>query len=274
MIILRLNGGLGNQMFQYAFCKNLAEKYNQQIWVDYSQFKGSNREYCLDIFKLDKALLQDTVNFEGLSIAHLQEKSFRFCESALSSFDGYDLKTKIFLISGYWQSPKYFERISSIIKDDFKSNYLIDQQYICLQERILMSESVMVHIRRGDYLHHGNLAKHGIIDITYIDNGMKYFGAKIPNALFFVFSDDVAWCKENIIYNGKIIFIKKDLDQGRSSFLLMRQCKHFLISNSTFSWWAAWLAENPGKQIICPKDWFRKNNDDSADLVPVSWIRM
>ncbi len=277
MILLRLNGGLGNQMFQYAFSRYLSYKYGQQICFDFSQFSNSDRNYCLDLFPLEADLILDlkcVKNLQDYKSSQLQEEDFRFTEEALSVFDGYDLNNRIVLISGYWQSPKYFDKISDIIHDNFQNIYKLSGVYCNIEQMIKTTESVMVHIRRGDYLYKDNLQKHGIVDVDYITKGMSYFKTKLPGAFFFIFSDDLSWCRRNIPQCDNIIFIEKDLDEGRSSFTLMRQCKHFLISNSTYSWWAAWLSESPLKRILCPKKWFCLNNSDSLDLIPSKWIRL
>lgn len=275
MIILRIKGGLGNQMFQYAFCRSLADKYNQQIWIDFSEFRNSNRTYSLDLFPLSAVILNE---LDSIGIRHsnsyiLQEQDFGYDQQALGAFEGYDLNNSIFLVSGFWQSYKYFSPISPLIRNDFRNTYPIDPKYNDLNCAILNTESVMVHVRRGDYLHSGNLEKHGVVDINYIETGMDFYRRKLLNPQFFIFSDDPLWCISNIPKRDDVIYIDPDADDGKTSFSLMRRCKYFLISNSTFSWWAAWLAEYPEKHVIYPRNWFRQDNIDSSDLAPPTWER-
>ncbi|WP_288880207.1 alpha-1,2-fucosyltransferase [Pedobacter panaciterrae] len=276
MFILRINGGLGNQMFQYAFGRVLADKYSQQMCIDFSQFQDSNRTYSLDMFPLNDLVLNDidAIDLASRKTLELQEEDFKFCPDALNVFEGYDLKNNFFLVSGYWQSPKYFSTILPIVKNDFRHIYLIDQKYDYLNTLISGTESVMVHIRRGDYLLYGNLEKHGVIDIDYVKRGMNYYRKLLTHARFFIFSDDPAWCRTNIPQCKEVIFVDQDSDQGKTSFSLMRQCKYFLISNSTFSWWAAYLSDFPDKKVICPKNWFREPNIDTRDLIPTNWIKI
>jgi hypothetical protein len=273
MIISRLNGGLGNQMFQYAFAKMLCEKYAQDLYIDTSQFKNSNRSYGLDIFNFDQAFWDfDSEIAEGKVIIEIREDRFEFDEIAVSALENHNLNQSIFLITGYWQSHKYFSHISSLIRREFRMSFQIDNTYFEIQNLIRSTESVMIHIRRGDYLWNENLAKHGVVDVSYLERSMTYFNEVLPEVLFLVFSDDPSWCIENIPPAKNLIFIKKDLDQGRTSFNLMRQCKHFIISNSTFSWWAAWLGNNPEKRVICPNKWFQ-NDINTSDLIPSEWVR-
>lgn len=275
MIILRINGGLGNQMFQYAFGRFLAEKYSQRMCIDFSQFQNSNRAYSLDMFPLNQAILNDLDTFDVKSrkTLVLQEQNFNFNPQILNILDGYDLQKNFFLICGYWQSPRYFSTIMPILRKDFSPIYSIDQSYDRVYNLILTAESVMVHIRRGDYLLFGNLQKHGVVDIDYIKTGMDYYRKTLTNPLFFIFSDDPVWCKVNIPQRDGIIFVAQDADQGKTSFSLMRQCKYFLISNSTFSWWAAYLSDFPNKKVIYPKSWFIEPDIDTRDLIPADWIK-
>jgi hypothetical protein len=276
MIILRINGGLGNQMFQYAFGRFLADKYSQQMCIDFSQFQDSNRTYSLDMFPLSDDVLNDldTVDLKSRKTFVLQEQNFKFSPDTLNVLDGYDLKNNFFLVSGYWQSPRYFLPILPLLQNDFRRTYLIDQKYDHVQNLISDTDSVMVHIRRGDYLLYGNLEKHGVIDADYIKRGMNYYRKLLTNVRFFIFSDDVVWCMANIPQGDEVIFVDQDSDQGKTSFSLMRQCKYFLISNSTFSWWAAYLSDFSNKKVICPKNWFKETNIDTRDLIPFDWIKL
>lgn len=275
MILLRLNGGLGNQMFQYAFSKALAHKYRQKIYFDHSQFEGSNRKYSLDLFdfNISPSTEIDPEDIKDYECFLMQESHFNFDRNALRALDGYNLIKNIFLISGYWQSYKYFSSISKLVRVDYRLTYKIDKTYYEIQEKIKNSKSVMIHVRRGDYLLNGNLEKHGVIDIEYIKKGMTYYIDRLPKPVFFVFSDDIEWCKANIPQFKNTVFFEKDCDEGKTSFSLMRQCQHFLISNSTFSWWAAWLSDYKKKHVICPKNWFRENDIDTSDLIPPNWKR-
>lgn len=276
MIILRINGGLGNQMFQYAFGRFLANKYSQQMCIDFSQFQDSNRTYSLDMFPLSDVVLDDlnTIDLKSRKTFVLQEQNFMFSPDALNTLDDYDFKKNFLLVCGYWQSPRYFSTILPLLQNDFKHTFLIAPQYNRVQNLISNTESVMVHIRRGDYLLYGNLEKHGVIDIDYINKGMNHYRKLLTNAHFFIFSDDPIWCMANIAQREEVTFIDQDSDQGKTSFSLMRQCKYFLISNSTFSWWAGYLSDFPSKKVICPKNWFKTTNTDTHDLIPTDWIKL
>lgn len=275
MIILRLGGGLGNQMFQYSFGKALSLRYNQRLFLDHSLFQKSNRIYCLDLFQL-KAHTTNELDFDDLHKYQkfkIQEDQFHFDEQAFNSLDGHELATSLFVISGYWQSFKYFQIVEAQIREDFTIKYFPKNEYADVQKAILNSNSVMVHVRRGDYLSDINLKSHRVVDVDYITKGMSYYRRRLRNPSFFVFSDDIDWCKLNIANDHDVFFVGETPENGKIAFTLMYSCKHFLISNSTFSWWAAWLAKFEKKNVICPKKWFG-NNDNILDLILPSWVQI
>lgn len=274
MIIMRLNGGLGNQMFQYAFCKVIAEKFMQQIIVDFSQFQQSNRKYSLNIFDLGLKEEYCLDTFKGYKMYHLRERKFEYDMEILETLDDYNFDLNPLLISGYWQSYKYFDKISDKLKHDFHHIYKVQSNYSSLLRLIQNKQSVMVHIRRGDYLIGGNLEKHGVVDMNYIQTAIDFYRDKLLRPTFFIFSDDIEWCLANMDHQDDIVFVDEDGDEGLSSFSLMRHCKYFVISNSTFSWWAAWLGDFNKKYVISPKEWFQLENVNTSDLIPCSWRRM
>ena len=266
-------------MFQYAYGSYLAHKYDYPLFFDKSiyQRKLSIRDFALDIYDIEAGDIMDAT--KDLSIAEkeivlIQEEHFHFSEAALEPISSDEDKSNMILVvSGYWQSEKYFSSIENIIRLKFKFTNGLTDRWVEMKAYISSVNSVMVHVRRGDYLQ--LLDFHGVIDTDYIQRGVQYIDQKLDNRVLFVFSDDMAWCKENIVGYENIVFVGEEYYESTGSKLhLMQSCKHFIISNSTFAWWAAWLSDNKAKIVIAPSKWFATDTLDPKDLIPEGWIKM
>ena len=289
MIITSISGGLGNQMFQYAIAKSIAKKRNDIFKMDVNFYpKQTLRKYELDFFNLKENFatneeieaIKGKVTFFSKLKKRLgysnNHKSF-FQEKALSTFDKdvFEYNDNVYL-DGYWQNEKYFIDIKNDIYKDFtlKNEISIEaKRYLYL---IQNSKSVSIHIRRGDYIqnvHTNNV--HGICAIEYYEQAVSYITKRVDSPYFYIFSDDIAWCKENFNFIENKLYI----DETKSAFddlELMKNCQHNIIANSTFSWWAAWLNENNNCIIICPKNWFAntKMQEESKDILPKAWVKI
>jgi hypothetical protein len=169
------------------------------------------------------------------------------------------------------------------LRKDFSLKGNITNKYLnTVKNDILNCNSVCVHIRRGDFLTNPT---HGFVGLEYIVSAMKKIKGKIdpekignlgPSIKFFIFSDDIEWCKSHIQSKEEIYFVMDSPNKEKSGIILeiMKNCKHFIISNSSFSWWAAWLSENPEKIVIAPKRWFHEFDADTCDLIPERWIKI
>jgi hypothetical protein len=278
MIIVKLMGGMGNQMFQYAFARSISLKTNTEFKIDLSFLKrrdlGENftyRDFDLDIFNIPENIIKEiqTDNLQSVS-----EKMFSYSQETVNTIEqniGNDL-----YLDGYWQSYKYFEEFEDYIKKDFTFKNLVennkDTNVKNMFNDIIKSNSVMVNIRRSDYL---NNNFHGVMGSDYINESSKIIESKIDNPKYFVFSDDIEWCKENIKLNNMVIVDHKYKGDRFDLYLqLMKSCKHFIIPNSTFAWWAAWLSDNKNKIVISPKSWFTDFNINTNDLIPSNWVRI
>lgn len=297
MIIVKLMGGLGNQMFQYAFAKNLAVKNNTSLKVDLSFLLDRTprenfvfRDYDLDIFDLEIARVSEEelsglLNPPSLSrfkrlfsskqqspYLLIKEKQFNFDPSTIVTNDNVYLE-------GYWQTEKYFSNISNEIRKDFSFKHPLSREEYLFNRQIESTNSVCVNFRRADFVHLKNSAEtHGATEMSYYENAIEVMAQKVENPHFFIFSDDIEWCMENVKINFRTTFVSHFFKGFKfSSYLqLMKNCKHFIIPNSTFAWWAAWLSMNENKIVIAPKRWF---NDDTLqnqtnDIIPDNWIRL
>lgn len=271
-------GGMGNQMFQYAFAKSLSLKTNTEFKVDLSFLKrrdlGENftyRDFDLDIFNIPKNIIKETPTDD---LQNISEIMFSYSQETVNIIEQ-NIGGGIYL-DGYWQSYKYFEEFEDYIKKDFLFKNLVknneDTNVKNMLNDIMTSNSVMVNIRRTDYLNHNF---HGVMGIEYINDATKIIESKINNPKYFVFSDDIEWCKENIKLDNMIIVDYNYKGDRFDLYLqLMKSCKHFIIPNSSFAWWSAWLGDNKNKIVISPKSWFTDFNINTNDLIPSNWIRI
>ena len=271
-------GGMGNQMFQYAFARSISLKTNTEFKIDLSFLKrrdlGENftyRDFDLDIFNIPENIIKEiqTDNLQSVS-----EKMFSYSQETVNTIEqNIDGNT---YLDGYWQSYKYFEDFGGHIKKDFTFKNLVennkDTNVKNMFNDIMKSNSVMVNIRRSDYL---NNNFHGVMGSDYINESSKIIESKIDNPKYFVFSDDIEWCKENVKLDNMVIVDHEYKGDRFDLYLqLMKSCKHFIIPNSTFAWWAAWLSDNKNKIVISPKLWFTDININTNDLIPSNWIRI
>jgi hypothetical protein len=291
MIIVKLIGGLGNQMFQYALGFKLANIHHVPFKLDLSEFQNYNlRRYRLDNLSISgeiatseeiRSLKKDHNNNYRNSIFHTIERikpyyRRKYIKEKTFTYDPNILKapSDVYL-DGYWQSEKYFKDIKSQLLREFRIKNEPDELNKSFLEKIQEEESICVHIRRGDYISNPETNQfHGICDIDYYNNAMKELLKHIFKPCFYFFSDDIEWVKTNLKINYPAIYISNNgPDKEYEDLRLMAACKHYIIANSSFSWWAAWLSQNRKKTIIAPKRWFNQSIDTS-DLVPESWIKM
>lgn len=286
MIIVKIIGGLGNQMFQYAYAKSLQNK-GYDVFIDLSSFDiyKLHGGYQLDKFNIDLKLVDNNIlskyNIVGvfskiknkLKIKNkncLVENSLLFDKSFLSPLDGK-------YIDGYFQSEKYFLEIRDILIKQFR----LEEKYLNpisekLKDMIVSEQkSCSVHVRRGDYLDSKNLSIHGICDLDYYKKSIDYIENNASDTKYFIFSDDIEWCKKNLEVKNAI-FIENDNCLPHEDMYLMSLCKNNIIANSSFSWWGAWLNQNQDKIVIAPKIWFtdEQMQKQSTDIIPLSWIRL
>jgi hypothetical protein len=296
MIISQLNSGLGNQMFQYAAAKSLSTIKKTSLCLDISWYLSKEsmqtiRSYELSVFNLKEDLVYHNTAYafynEGNSffnkiinkiernIPYYKKKQF---EEQMFEFDPNFFKArKDAIISGYWQSEKYFDNISEIIRNTFTC---LDNDWGKEDREILntinASQTVSVHVRRGDMVNNSEVAKvHGACDLEYYNKSIEYLNNKIDSLVFIIFSDDTKWAKENIKISNKTIFVDHNKDEKAwLDMQLMSKCNHNIIANSSFSWWGAWLNRNENKIVISPKRWFNSSNNNTKDLLPNSWIKL
>jgi hypothetical protein len=278
MITVKLKGGMGNQMFQYALGRVLSIKNKTDLKLDISFFdlKLSNitkRNYDLDVFNIKAEVVKKNsittyISFLLRKIIRVsgKEKNFSFDAEILSLGSNTCLE-------GYWHSPKYFAGFEDVIRKDFTPKNPLAQNIHHLMKEVENQNSVCIHVRRGDYV--GN-KYHEVVSNEYYERGIKYISGKTVIEKIYVFSDDINWCRENLAFKTPAVFVGGEYVgiKGEGHMFLMSKCKSFIIANSTFSWWAAWLSNYPDKIVVCPKQWFGDASRATSDLIPDSWIQI
>jgi hypothetical protein len=298
MICVSINGGLGNQMFQYACGRALAVKHNTSLIIDLSSLNKNldnspttNRFFELSrVFKINlpEASAEDLKNLKPIVYKAANMLAFKlgfkgiqmskyFIENKFSYNHNINKVGKDCYLSGYWQSPNYFDYFDSLIRDEFTFHQQLSDKNLEIERLIKTVNAVSLHIRRTDFQKSISTSVHGICSLEYYENAVEFISTKLNDAHFFVFSDDINWASENLNLPYQLTFISGN--NGDTSYIdmqLMTACKHNIIANSSFSWWAAWLNSNTSKIVIAPKTWFFNEtlNNQTTDLIPNEWIRL
>lgn len=287
MIFSSIYGGLGNQMFQYAIGKSISTVGNVDFKIDTYKINNSNyisRDFSLSKFNISAEIaeLSEVKKFHSskyfdfifgklyqknikLSNKIFEKKIFQFDEKMLSLRNGY--------LDGYWQCFKYFEDIREILLKEFTLVDEMNSENRLIRDKINELNSVSIHVRRGDYVKDKkNNAIYNVFGLEYYQNAIDFITNKIDNPHFFIFSDDFEWASKNLKIVNATYVNANSKGNPENDLILMANCKHNIIANSTFSWWGAWLNQNENKIVIAPKKWM--SNVECLDgLYPVDWIK-
>jgi hypothetical protein len=289
MIITKLIGGLGNQMFQYAAARQLAEMHHQPLKLDVTGFQGyALRKYELNHLGIHAEIATDSElsAFKGCNYVTaylrrsfgrswpyrnrvIRERFFQY-DPAIAKFGG-----NIYL-EGYWQSEKYFQRIKDIIRQEFMVCHEPDSRNKALAAEIAEVNAVSLHVRRGDYVTDTVTSLyHGTCTLEYYRRAVARIAANVTEPHFFVFSDDSEWAQKNLRLDFPSTFVTHNgAEKSYEDLRLMTLCKHHITANSSFSWWGAWLNNSAGKIVIAPDKWFNRKELDTSDLLPSEWLRL
>lgn len=290
MVIVKLMGGLGNQMFQYALGRSLALARSVPLKMDLSWFnQQASRFYRLHHFNVsaDIATEEDVTGLLGgpdqvSKIARLfwRVKPYYRRPWVRQRYPGFDpnilqAPDRVYL-EGYWQSEKYFTEIEMIVRQELTVRHLPDPVNQAMANRINEVESVSLHVRRGDYVSNPvTYQYHGVCPPEYYQAAMKAVTKVVKQPHIFIFSDDIGWVQENLDQDFPMTYVAHNgPDKDYEDLRLMSQCQHHIIANSTFSWWGAWLCVNPSKSIVAPERWFASADRHTPDLLPDSWHRI
>ncbi|MCP4001329.1 MAG: alpha-1,2-fucosyltransferase [Gammaproteobacteria bacterium] len=286
MITVRLLGGLGNQMFQYAAVRSLASKLDAPLCLDTFSFEHyADRDFDLGEFTaIDEPVCtreQHEALFSKSKGAKLKRKLFGrklYREPFFHVDPAFFRLTAPIAIDGYFQSEQYFISNEAEIRQKFSW----DIDGLAADTRAYLAEiqtanAVSVHFRRGDYVADQTVNNfHGTCSPAYYQAAIEYIKSQVQGAHFYVFSDDIDWVKQQDAFTGVAhsYVLKSEQMRDSEEMFLMSQCRHNVVANSSFSWWGAWLNSSDEKIVIAPQSWFRTKELNTRDLIPAGWQRV
>ena len=291
MNIVKLKGGLGNQMFQYSFAKLLQYKTDTDTFIDLSAYnveskdeirkprilkfnislpEASSKEltiacrfdhsdYSMGIWYKFKILLEILTNRKYLFERNMIPKD-------IEKYNNY------IYFDGYWQSWKYVDEIFNEIKKDFLPKSPLSVLTKKTVDEVRAVQSVFVGIRRGDYLKEKDL--YGEFGVDYYLAAMEHIEKKLDNPIYYVFSNDIDWVEQNMDFGDRKIVYRRNEDvvDDFEELILMSNCRHSIIQNSTFHWWGARLNYYDGKIVVAPEKWFYDGT--KIDIIPPEWVKI
>ena len=292
MVIVNLIGGLGNQMFQYAAGRALSLERGIPLRLDIADFANYELHQGFElhrVFNCTAEIANETDMRRALgwqfmtsvrklvsrsSMAVLRRKEF-IIEPHFHYWSGIKNAPSDCYLLGYWQSEKYFLEVGTQIRKEFSFKLPLEKKNTEIADQIKQTNAVSLHVRRGDYVGNSKSSKmYKLCTLDYYKSSIQYIADRVKNPNFIVFSDDIAWARDNL----KIEFAHQYLDHNQSAesyndLRLMSLCRHHIIANSSFSWWGAWLNSKPNKLVIAPKNWFF-DQKNVKDLMPTGWIKL
>ncbi len=298
VVVTRLIGGLGNQMFQYATGRAVALRRRAALKLDVTGFAAvgspTKRRYELDSFSIEESVASDAdlarFRYTGKPRSPRLDRVLRFLHMHRAhgaSWPVYrephfhfdpavpELRPPVYL-HGYWQTERYFSDIAGVLRQEFTAKAPLGGDNAALAEAIAAVNAVSLHVRRGDYVSDPATNRyHGICSPDYYQRAVDYITARAGVPHLFVFSDDQQWTRANLRFEVPVTFVGANPpDCGYRDMQLMARCRHHIIANSSFSWWGAWLNPSPEKIVVAPQQWFSSPKNDTRDLLPTPWIRM
>lgn len=284
-VVARITGGLGNQLFQYAMARAMAARHSARLLLDLSHYEAAgthtHRGFELGAFNthFDVATGSDLAPFRPSFIRRvlartglasgprvLHQRGFGFNPETL------DAEPPIYL-DGTWQSEQYFTGCSEALRTEVTLKNALTGETAALASSLGSQCSISVHVRRGDYAHDPKTRDyHGLLGMPYYTAAMQWMLERLPDARFIVFSDEPEWAREHLHADAPLTVLP--VRSGPEDLVLMAQCRHHIIANSSFSWWGAWLNPSVTKLVVAPQRWFSDGAIDTNDLLPVSWTRL
>lgn len=286
MVIVRLVGGLGNQMFQYALGRALALRHGVPLKLDLSAFEHYKiHGYCLNRLRIAEDYASPGDLRRVKAPGALRRKLYRLLGSGTGAWvreAGFQYDPTIFslqpplYLDGYWQSEKYFILARDALLREFVIRDSLDSANSQAEEQIAGCNSVALHVRRGDYVTNPHVnAVHGLCGLEYYQRAAEVMAERVSEPVIFAFSDDPEWAKAHLRFAFPTTIVSlNDSSRNHWDLHLMSRCKHQIIANSSFSWWAAWLNRHAHKTVVAPRRWFKQDDINTEDLIPSRWLRI
>ncbi len=298
-IHLYMQGACGNQFFQYAFVRTIQEQIGGELILNYHHIKGSKNiwpgsDNLLKDFNVTPYTYESKLGFGGvvfkiirairivLGLKDFNPRTYRAmvkCADFLSSlgiyyFDAayYPFKIqrrKNIYVHGYFESPRYFKSIDRQICNELKPTLEMSGPCLELYNRIISSNAVCITIKRQD-IENKKISDIYTYSAEYFYKGIEIVKERVECPVFFIFADDINWCRENIKIDGEVYF-ENEGNTIPEKIKLMSSCKHYIIHNSTFSWWVQHLSRSEDKIVIAPSKWMNRN-DQPIDIYEEGWI--
>jgi hypothetical protein len=301
MIVVQLTGGLGNQLFQYAFARHLAQLNQSELLLDATQVTSRSdpahrRKFKLHHFRveapvvawdppLEMSFRTDVGTFyrspvprlsrwlgKSRQLVQLKEPHFQFSPESLD-------RRGDFYVTSYWQSHRYFDVIATQIRSELQLRDPLSGEHQSIKDQIMATMgSVAFIVRRGDFVNHPHHSKfHGSCSLEYYRQAVDIIKSRVADPHLFVFSDDVSWVRNNFEFEWPVTFMDQPYDHAEYDYVDMHFiscCRHHIIANSTFGWWGAWLGSSVNGLVIAPQRWFLDDSINTQDVVPAHWIRL
>jgi hypothetical protein len=283
-------GGLGNQLFQYAFGRQMSQRLGVPLHLDLRSYgeivPGQTvRSYELAVYPIRAEIAQPEQlpplkqTRPGKLLNELAAKLGLRMSVVERLPPGYRADVPLrrnALYVGYWQSANYFAELAAELRKELTPLAEPNAANAAYAAKIAAGNAVSLHVRRGDYasVAHTNQT-HGLAPLDYYREAIRVMRERIESPVFFVFSDDLAWCRENLPLGESAVFVEGNGGaMAYEDLRLMSQCRHHVIANSSFSWWGAWLNPSPAKIVIAPARWFADASIDTTGMVPTEWLRL
>ncbi len=285
MIVIELVGGLGNQMFIYAFGRALADAWKSSSKMYLNFYTQQNkRKYELGSFCIEDRFCctLDVANLDKKrSLWEQLYRKLRYGNSSPVILEaGIEENLKLFkkrphdvFLKGYWQNERYFKSIRQKLLSDFTLKHKLSEQAESIAGEIRQTNSVCLHVRRTDYVTEiETFISIGVCSLEYYEKGIAHMNAHVPDRHYFVFSDDIPWAKEHLPLQNNVSYISSaELPNAAENIHLMSLCQHHIIANSSFSWWGAWLNTDADQIVIAPKRWAKALD---TTLALDTWLTM
>lgn len=278
-------------MFQYAAARAVALRSGANLALDLSWFATvADRSYALAPFNVIATTVGPVDSNHGGAIRLLRKVAHRLTKRSDECWQGRPIfREKYFhfdpdvvalrapvCMDGYFQSEKYFSDSEAVVASEFTLVAAPAASAQAVLAGIMASDAICVHVRRGDYVASASTnAFHGTCSLDYYYEGLRIVGEGLSSPHCFVFSDDPGWVRSNFIPEMPLTIVDiNGPDAAHEDLRLMAACKHFVIANSSLSWWGAWLGKGAGKRVVAPKHWFQSAANDTKDLLPAGWVRL